>query len=138
MTLLDNILTLFLLCLVETCMMILFIIIFLDHTVLKSKGEHSYLYNMKTGTVPLIIHGNGPIKVGHVLINWSKKMCYPFSWFKVIFLSFRAESFLFCHEVFINLCQKYNDIKHGRLIPDSIKIKAIRLKFVVSPLDMQH
>jgi hypothetical protein len=54
-------------------------------------------------------------------------MCYPFSWFKVIFLSFRAESFLFCHEVFINLCQKYNDIKRGRLIPDSIKIKAIRL-----------
>ena len=45
----------------------------LDDTILKSKGEHSYLYNMKTGTVPLIIHGNGPIKVGHVLINWSKK-----------------------------------------------------------------
>ena len=34
----------------------------LDDTILKSKGEHSYLYNMKTGTVPLIIHGNGPIK----------------------------------------------------------------------------
>ena len=41
----------------------------LDNTILKSKGEHSYLYNMKTGTVPLIIHGNGPIKVGYVLIN---------------------------------------------------------------------
>ncbi|XP_063410328.1 multifunctional procollagen lysine hydroxylase and glycosyltransferase LH3-like isoform X1 [Mytilus trossulus] len=34
----------------------------LGDTTLKSKGDHSYLYNMKTGTSPLIIHGNGPIK----------------------------------------------------------------------------
>ena len=31
---------------------------------LKYKGYHSYLYNVKTGTVPIVVHGNGPIKVG--------------------------------------------------------------------------
>ena len=31
---------------------------------LKYKGSHSYLYNVKTGTIPIVIHGNGPIKVG--------------------------------------------------------------------------
>jgi hypothetical protein len=30
---------------------------------LKYKGQHSFLYNVKTGTVPIVIHGNGPIKV---------------------------------------------------------------------------
>ena len=29
---------------------------------IKFKGSHSYLYNARTGTIPLIIHGNGPIK----------------------------------------------------------------------------
>ena len=31
---------------------------------LKYKGYHSYLYNVKTGTIPIVVHGNGPIKVG--------------------------------------------------------------------------
>lgn len=34
----------------------------LGDVTLKSKGEHSYLYNLKTGTIPLVAHGNGPIK----------------------------------------------------------------------------
>ncbi|KAL4221290.1 Procollagen-lysine [Mactra antiquata] len=34
----------------------------LDEVMLKFKGSHSFLYNMKTGTIPVVIHGNGPIK----------------------------------------------------------------------------
>lgn len=34
----------------------------LGEVVLKYKGEHSFLYNMKTGTSPIVVHGNGPIK----------------------------------------------------------------------------
>ncbi|XP_060591143.1 procollagen-lysine,2-oxoglutarate 5-dioxygenase 1-like [Ruditapes philippinarum] len=34
----------------------------LDDVMLKYKGQHSFLYNVKTGTVPIVIHGNGPIK----------------------------------------------------------------------------
>ena len=35
----------------------------LDEVKVKFKGRSSYLYNMKTGSLPFIIHGNGPIKV---------------------------------------------------------------------------
>ncbi|ESO95748.1 hypothetical protein LOTGIDRAFT_188441 [Lottia gigantea] len=34
----------------------------LGDTTLKFKGSKSYMYNVKTGTHPSIIHGNGPIK----------------------------------------------------------------------------
>ncbi|BFZ23213.1 hypothetical protein BsWGS_26252 [Bradybaena similaris] len=34
----------------------------LGEIVLKYKGTHSYLYNIKTGTSPVVVHGNGPIK----------------------------------------------------------------------------
>jgi len=34
----------------------------LGEVVLKYKGEHSFLYNVKTGTSPIVVHGNGPIK----------------------------------------------------------------------------
>ncbi|XP_052759652.1 multifunctional procollagen lysine hydroxylase and glycosyltransferase LH3-like isoform X2 [Mya arenaria] len=34
----------------------------LGDIMLKFKGDHSFLYNVKTGTVPIVIHGNGPIK----------------------------------------------------------------------------
>ncbi|CAG5117998.1 unnamed protein product, partial [Candidula unifasciata] len=34
----------------------------LGEIVLKYKGSHSYLYNIKTGTSPIVVHGNGPIK----------------------------------------------------------------------------
>ncbi|XP_013392391.1 procollagen-lysine,2-oxoglutarate 5-dioxygenase 1 isoform X2 [Lingula anatina] len=34
----------------------------LDEVTLKFKGANSYLYNVKTGTTPLVVHGNGPIK----------------------------------------------------------------------------
>lgn len=34
----------------------------LGDVMLKYKGSHSYLYNVKTGTVPIVVHGNGPIK----------------------------------------------------------------------------
>ncbi|XP_045163177.2 procollagen-lysine,2-oxoglutarate 5-dioxygenase 2-like isoform X2 [Mercenaria mercenaria] len=34
----------------------------LSDIMLKFKGQHSFLYNVKTGTVPIVIHGNGPIK----------------------------------------------------------------------------
>ncbi|KAH3821107.1 procollagen-lysine,2-oxoglutarate 5-dioxygenase 1-like isoform X1 [Dreissena polymorpha] len=34
----------------------------LGDVMLKYKGAHSFLYNVKTGTVPIVIHGNGPIK----------------------------------------------------------------------------
>lgn len=34
----------------------------LGEIMLKYKGDHSYLYNVKTGTVPVVVHGNGPIK----------------------------------------------------------------------------
>ncbi len=30
---------------------------------MKFKGSHSYLYNTVTGSTPIAIHGNGPIKV---------------------------------------------------------------------------
>ena len=36
---------------------------------LKYKGDHSYLYNVKTGTVPVVVHGNGPIKVGVTVLQ---------------------------------------------------------------------
>lgn len=34
-----------------------------DEIVVKFKEPNSYLYNIKTGTTPIIVHGNGPIKV---------------------------------------------------------------------------
>ena len=34
-----------------------------DDVEVKFKGASSYLYNSKTGNKPLVIHGNGPIKV---------------------------------------------------------------------------
>ncbi|KAK6177441.1 hypothetical protein SNE40_015540 [Patella caerulea] len=34
----------------------------LGETTLKFKGSKSYMYNFKTGSSPVIIHGNGPIK----------------------------------------------------------------------------
>jgi len=34
---------------------------------IKYKGSHSFLYNVKTGTVPVVVHGNGPIKVEQIL-----------------------------------------------------------------------
>lgn len=30
---------------------------------IKYRGNHSYLYNIVSGTTPVVIHGNGPIKV---------------------------------------------------------------------------
>ena len=30
---------------------------------IKYRGNHSYLYNIITGTTPVVVHGNGPIKV---------------------------------------------------------------------------
>lgn len=35
----------------------------LDEVSVKFRGSTSYVYNMKTGKVPIVIHGNGPIKV---------------------------------------------------------------------------
>ncbi|KAK2187715.1 hypothetical protein NP493_156g03050 [Ridgeia piscesae] len=35
----------------------------LEEVTLKFKGSSGYLYNSRTGTSPLVIHGNGPIKV---------------------------------------------------------------------------
>ncbi|XP_064610381.1 procollagen-lysine,2-oxoglutarate 5-dioxygenase 1-like isoform X2 [Liolophura sinensis] len=35
----------------------------LDEIVVKFKEPNSYLYNIKTGTTPIVVHGNGPIKV---------------------------------------------------------------------------
>ncbi|XP_041377665.1 multifunctional procollagen lysine hydroxylase and glycosyltransferase LH3-like [Gigantopelta aegis] len=35
----------------------------LADTNIKFKGSHSYLYNLLSGTTPIVIHGNGPIKV---------------------------------------------------------------------------
>ena len=35
----------------------------LDEVQVKFKGENSYLYNMKTGSIPIVVHGNGPVKV---------------------------------------------------------------------------
>eukprot|EP00918_Siedleckia_nematoides_P034694 GHVU01075451.1.p1 GENE.GHVU01075451.1~~GHVU01075451.1.p1 ORF type:complete len:720 (+),score=75.26 GHVU01075451.1:2-2161(+) len=35
----------------------------LDEVRLKFKGSQSYMYNLKTGNTPIVIHGNGPIKV---------------------------------------------------------------------------
>lgn len=35
----------------------------LDDVQVKFKGENSYLYNMKTGSIPIVVHGNGPVKV---------------------------------------------------------------------------
>ena len=43
---------------------VIFMLYFTGEVMLKYKGDHSYLYNVKTGTVPIVIHGNGPIKVG--------------------------------------------------------------------------
>ncbi|GFO21945.1 procollagen-lysine,2-oxoglutarate 5-dioxygenase [Plakobranchus ocellatus] len=34
----------------------------LGEVLIKYKGDHSYMYNVKTGTAPIVIHGNGPIK----------------------------------------------------------------------------
>lgn len=34
----------------------------LDEVIVKYKGSHSYMYNVKTGTLPIVLHGNGPIK----------------------------------------------------------------------------
>lgn len=34
----------------------------LDEVMIKFKGSTSYLYNTKTGNIPIVIHGNGPIK----------------------------------------------------------------------------
>ena len=34
-----------------------------DEVKLKFKGSRSFLYNIKTGTKPIVVHGNGPIKV---------------------------------------------------------------------------
>ncbi|KAK3796261.1 hypothetical protein RRG08_041577 [Elysia crispata] len=34
----------------------------LGEIMIKYKGNHSYMYNVKTGTTPIVIHGNGPIK----------------------------------------------------------------------------
>ncbi|CAL1536445.1 unnamed protein product [Lymnaea stagnalis] len=34
----------------------------LGEITLKYKGSHSYLYNVKTGASPVVVHGNGPIK----------------------------------------------------------------------------
>ncbi|GFR84006.1 procollagen-lysine,2-oxoglutarate 5-dioxygenase [Elysia marginata] len=34
----------------------------LDEIMIKYKGDHSYMYNVKTGTLPIVLHGNGPIK----------------------------------------------------------------------------
>ncbi|XP_059152546.1 procollagen-lysine,2-oxoglutarate 5-dioxygenase 1-like isoform X2 [Physella acuta] len=34
----------------------------LGEITLKYKGNHSYLYNVKTGTTPIVVHGNGPVK----------------------------------------------------------------------------
>ena len=34
-----------------------------DEVMIKYKGDHSYMYNVKTGTTPAVLHGNGPIKV---------------------------------------------------------------------------
>lgn len=36
----------------------------LDQVEVKYKNQNSYLYNKATGSSPLVIHGNGPIKVG--------------------------------------------------------------------------
>ncbi|XP_076452068.1 procollagen-lysine,2-oxoglutarate 5-dioxygenase 1-like [Babylonia areolata] len=35
----------------------------LGDVLIKYRGNHSYLYNVVTGTSPVVIHGNGPIKV---------------------------------------------------------------------------
>ncbi|KAL8624347.1 hypothetical protein ACOMHN_044778 [Nucella lapillus] len=35
----------------------------LGDIVVKYRGNHSYLYNVVTGTSPVVVHGNGPIKV---------------------------------------------------------------------------
>ncbi|KAK7094083.1 procollagen-lysine,2-oxoglutarate 5-dioxygenase 1-like [Littorina saxatilis] len=35
----------------------------LGDIMIKFRGDHSYLYNVLTGTSPIVIHGNGPIKV---------------------------------------------------------------------------
>ncbi|XP_071146019.1 procollagen-lysine,2-oxoglutarate 5-dioxygenase 1-like isoform X2 [Mytilus edulis] len=34
----------------------------LEHIIVKYKGNHSYIVNKKTGSKPLILYGNGPIK----------------------------------------------------------------------------
>ncbi|XP_074654801.1 procollagen-lysine,2-oxoglutarate 5-dioxygenase 1-like [Tubulanus polymorphus] len=34
----------------------------LDEVTLKFKGENGFLYNTRTGSTPVVIHGNGPIK----------------------------------------------------------------------------
>ena len=36
----------------------------LDDVQLKFKESQSYLYNTKTASIPIVVHGNGPIKVG--------------------------------------------------------------------------
>ncbi|KAK7471384.1 hypothetical protein BaRGS_00035990, partial [Batillaria attramentaria] len=35
----------------------------LGDIILKYRGSHSFLYNIVTGTSPVVVHGNGPIKV---------------------------------------------------------------------------
>lgn len=35
----------------------------LDDVTIKFKSEHSFAYNEKTGSTPIVVHGNGPIKV---------------------------------------------------------------------------
>jgi hypothetical protein len=35
----------------------------LDEVTIKFKSEHSFAYNVKTGSTPIVVHGNGPIKV---------------------------------------------------------------------------
>ncbi|XP_062612335.1 multifunctional procollagen lysine hydroxylase and glycosyltransferase LH3-like [Saccostrea cucullata] len=34
----------------------------LDDVTIKFKSDHSFAYNVKTGTTPIVLHGNGPIK----------------------------------------------------------------------------
>ena len=47
----------------KSCFSIFFL--YLDEVTVKFKSEHSFAYNVKTGTTPVVVHGNGPIKVRH-------------------------------------------------------------------------
>lgn len=42
---------------------------------IKFKSDHSYAYNVITGTTPVVVHGNGPIKVSHWLWTWDLNYC---------------------------------------------------------------
>ena len=47
-----------------------------DDVKLMFKGSSSYLYNHKTGNKPLVVHGNGPIKVsGGINYEFKSTMC---------------------------------------------------------------